>query len=735
MTRPRSTDPALEADLARAIGLHRSGHLSEAEAIYRRILARSPRHAHTLNYLGTLLAASGRAEEGLDLLKRSVREAPQVPELHLNLGDALAASGRLEAAESALKRALQQRRSPEALAKLGVVLLRQGKMQPAAHQLEQALKLAPESVDIRCNLAVIRAQQDEAPAARRLLAGAMALAPAHLDALNATAALDQQQGRLAEAAGWLRRTLAVAHAFAPAHANLGMTLDQLGDRTAAARHDRTALALSPGDPNAWGNFGNLIQGQGRPTEAEAALRRATRLQPGNATAWSNLGRTLNAQGRFVDAVAAYRRALELDPHHAPARSNLIFLSHFDPSFTPERIFAEHVAFGQVHEPELSRQRRPHANPREPERRLRLGYVSADLGRHPVGYFLAPVLPRHDPAAVEVVCYSDRAVEDDMTALFRSASSEFNRISGLSDDALAEMIRRDRIDVLVDLAGHTAGNRLLAFARKPAPVQVTWLGYYDTTGLTTIDAVLADPWEVEPGDERWYVEKVVRLPTGRLCYGPPADAPKVSAPPAAAAGRISFGSFNHVAKLTDATLAAWGRILSAVPDARMVLRSPPLADATYRDRLAQRSRRLGLDPARLDMGTATQRGILEAYGEIDLALDPFPFPGGLTTCESLWMGVPVVTLRGGHPVTRQSVSFLSRVGLPQLIADSVDDYVALALSLAQSPGRLAEMRRELRPRMAASSLTDGVAAARAVEAAIRGLWRSWCGGAKPSPSKA
>ncbi len=727
MTRSPPTDPALDADLARAVGLHRSGNLGEAEAIYRRVLSKAPRQALALNYLGTLLAASQRAEEGLDLLRRSVREAPQVPELHLNLADALAASGRLDAAESALKRALQQRRSPEALAKLGVVLLQQGKTQPAAHQLEQALKLAPESVDIRCNLAVIRARQDDAPAARRLLAGAIALAPAHLDALNATAALDQQQGRLVKAASWLRRTLATAPAFAPAHANLGMTLDQLGDRAAAAQHDRMALALSPGDPNAWANFGNLILGQGRPTDAEARLRRATHLQPRNAMAWSNLGRTLNAQGRFVDAIATYRHALELDPLNAPARSNLLFLSHFDPSFTPEAIFAEHVAFGRVHEPELARQRHPHANTREPDRRLRLGYVSADLGRHPVGYFLAPVLPRHDPASIEVVCYSDRAVEDDMTALFRRASSAFNNISGLSDDALAERIRRDRIDVLVDLSGHTAGNRLLTFARKPAPVQVSWLGYYDTTGLTAIDAVLTDPWEVEAGDERWYVETVLRLPTGRLCYGPPADAPEVSALPMAATGRITLGCFNHVAKLTDATLAAWGRILEALPEARLVLRSPPLADATYRDRLARRCHRLGLDPTRLDMGAATQKGILEAYGSVDLALDPFPFPGGLTTCESLWMGVPVVTLKGSHPVTRQSVSFLSRVGFPELIAESIDGYVALAVSLARSPGRLAGMRRELRPRMETSPLTDGIAAARAVEAAVRCLWRSWCRG--------
>ncbi|MBM3532264.1 MAG: tetratricopeptide repeat protein [Alphaproteobacteria bacterium] len=725
MSRQRPTDPALDSELARGLSFHRAGQALSAEATYRAVLERAPDHPHALNYLGTLLAAGSRSEEGIELLRRSVRQAPGVPEFQLNLADALMATGRADIAESVLKRALQIRRGADVLAKLGLALMHQGKLKPATHQLDQALALAPQAVDVRCNLATLRAQAGEADAARSLLASALALVPSHLDSLNARAVVEQNHGDLPSAATWCRRTLAVSASFAPAHGNLSAVLSALAQRAASARHARLALALSPGAHGTWSNIGNLMQANGWPAEAEIFLRRATRLAPDYAVAWSNLGRTLNAQARFPEAIAAYRRSLDLDPLYAPAYSNLLFLSHFDPSFSSEQIFEEHVAFGRRHESAARRDRRPHANTREPERRLRIGYVSADFGRHPAGYFLKPVILNHDPAAVDVLCFSDRTVEDDMTELFRNASSAFRRTIGMTDARLAELIREDRIDVLIDLSGHTGGNRLPLFARKPAPVQVSWLGYYDTTGLESIDAVLADPWEVEPGDERWYVEKVIRLPTGRLCYSPPTEAPEVTPLPMTARGSVTFGCFNHVAKLTDATLGAWSRILAAVPGSRLVLRSPPLADPSYRASFFERCRRLGLAPHRLDMAAATPTQILTEYGMIDLALDPFPFPGGLTTCESLWMGVPVVTLKGRHPVTRQSVSFLARVGHAELITTSVDAYVDLVVSLARAPERLAAIRGGPRAKMAASPLTDGAGAARAIEAALRQLWKSWC----------
>jgi protein O-GlcNAc transferase len=722
----RLQDQAADAELARGLGLHRAGRLGEAEAAYRAALARNADHPHAMNYLGVLLAAAGRNEEALDLLRRSVKRLPSVPEFHLNLADVLIGLGRLDGAETALRKALHLKRSAAALTKMGQLLYRLGRTRPAVHQFEQALALDPSHLDARQNLGTVLAQLGESDRARGLLRGALAVAPTHAGALNTLAALAQTNGDMAEATRHLGRVLALEPGLAPAHANLGLVLETLGSGAAAARHSRKALALSPADAHVWSNVGNLMHGLRQPADSERMLLRSLGLDASSAGTWSNLGRVLNAQARFVPAVAAYRQALALDPLHVAARSNLLFLSHFDPSFTAERILAEHIAFGRLHEPRFERERRPHANPREPERRLRVGYVSSDFGRHPVGYFLRQVLPHHDPAMVEVFCYSDRMQEDDLTMLFRDASTAFRRVVGMSDDALAALVRSDGIDVLVDLNGHTAGHRLLVFARKPAPVQASWLGYYDTTGLTTMDAVLADPWEVEPGDERWYVEKVQRLPTGRLCYGPPAEAPEVGPLPAAAQGFVTFASFNNVAKLTDRVVAVWSELLRRLPTARIVFRSGVLADAGYRGRFLQRFEAHGIDRERLDAAATTPQGALEAYGSTDIALDPFPFPGGLTTCEALWMGVPVVTMKGAHPVTRQSVSFLGRVGLPDLVATDEASYVEIVLALARDPGRMAELRRGLRTRMSESTLTDGAAGARALEQAYRSLWRDWCG---------
>jgi len=725
MTRPRPTDPALEAELARGVALHRAGRTGEAEAAYRSVLARAPEHAFALNYLGTLLASSGRLEEGIELLRRSVKRAAGVPELHLNLADAMTVAGRLDGAEAALKKALQLRRGPEVLVKLGRVLLQQGKLRPAAHQLEQALAIAPDDANALVALAVVRAQLDDSPEARTLFAKAIALIPTHTDAINGLATLSQQHGEPTQARAWLRRAIAIAPGLASAHGNLATTLDVLAERDASLRHARIALALGPAAASGWVAYGNATLAAGAAAAAETRLRRASVLAPGDPLVWSNLGRALAAQGRFLDARRVYLRGLDLAPGLAPLRSNLLYLSQLDPGWSQDEILTEHAAYGRIQEAQFRSERRAHANARDPGRRIRIGYVSPDLARHPVGFFLSQVAPHHDSDAIEVFYYSDRVIEDAMTETFRRDAALFRRTASLTDRALADLVRADGIDVLIDLAGHTAGNRLPVFARRPAPVQLSWLGYFGTTGLTTIDAVLADPWEVGPEDERWYVEKVERLATGRLCYGPPADAPAVSPAPLTTAGQISLGCFNRPVKITDEVISTWSRIMAAVPEARLVLRSQAYEDPGFRAGFVERCRAFGIAPGRLDLGATGASGSLAAYATVDLALDPFPFTGGLTTCEALWMGVPVVTLRGDRPVSRQAVSFLSRVGLESLVTDSTDAYVETVLALARDPRRLAAIRNELRPRMAASPLTDGEAAARAVETAIRRLWRSWC----------
>ena len=353
-------------------------------------------------------------------------------------------------------------------------------------------------------------------------------------------------------------------------------------------------------------------------------------------------------------------------------------------------------------------------------------MSADFGRHPVGYFLAPLLARHDRDRLAVVCYSGVMQEDDLTQRFRSQASGWRKIAGMSEAALAEQVRADGIDILIDLAGHTAGNRLRAFARRPAPVQATWLGYWFTTGLAAIDYALMDETTVPPGEERHFVETVIRLPS-RFCYAPPAHAPEVGPPPLLARGAPTFGSFNNLAKLTPEVAALWARVLHAVPGARLVLKWATLADPGRRRRIEEMFGSHAIAPERLDLRPRSEHAaMLAEYADIDVALDPFPFTGGLTSCEALWMGVPVVTLPGERPVSRQTLGFLDLVGLSDMLAArDADSYVAIAAGLVADPERLAALRAGLRARMAASRLCDGPAFAREFEAALRGMWRTWC----------
>jgi protein O-GlcNAc transferase len=370
---------------------------------------------------------------------------------------------------------------------------------------------------------------------------------------------------------------------------------------------------------------------------------------------------------------------------------------------------------------------PHDNAPLPDRRLRVGYVSADLGRHPVGYFLAPVLAAHDRAGFAIHCYSARTAEDDITARCKAASESWQIVAGLDDAALAERIRADGIDILVDLAGHTGDNRLRCFALKPAPVQVTWLGYPGTTGLREIDYRLTDAI-VDPvgAADALSSEILVRLPNGFLCYTPPAGFDP-AAPPASTAGGITFGSFNNLAKFDAEAAALWARILHRVPGSRLLLKSLQTADPpSWRRYLALfAAHGIAADRVVALPWLPSAADNLAAYGQLDIALDPFPYNGTTTSCDALWMGVPVVTLAGNRHAGRVGASIVRRLGMAELIAATPDDYVEIAVRLAADPGRLAALRGELRERFRASPLHDSRGLARDIEAAYRTMWQRWC----------
>jgi predicted O-linked N-acetylglucosamine transferase (SPINDLY family) len=567
----------------------------------------------------------------------------------------------------------------------------------------------------------------------------LAARPHHADAphlfaqayLGLGAAL-KNQGKLDEALAAYRKAIEIEPDLVEASYNLGNALKTLGRLDEAVVAYRHTIRIRPGLLQAHCNLGNALCDQGQPDEAVAAFRQAIRIKPDHANAHLNLGSTLSEQGKIEEAVAACREAIRLRPDFAEARSNLVFSLNLVDGISAGEIFEAHRAWDARHA-----RRTPgfdaHANDRSIGRRLKVGYVSPDFRLHSVAYFLEPLLRNHDRNDVEVFCYSGVSAPDPATERFKSLADRWTTTVAMSDDALADGIRSDGIDILVDLAGHTARNRLPVFARKPAPVQVTWLGYPNTTGLEAMDYRLVDAVTDPEGEaDAFASEALMRLPGGFLCYGARDDAPAPGTAPCLATGFVTFGSFNNPAKLSGATLDVWARLLTRLPTARLLLKGKPFAEAAtraiYLDRLAER----GIAADRIELVSwLPEREHLALYDRVDIALDPFPYNGTTTTCEALWMGVPVVTLRGDRHAGRVGASLLTQIGLSDLAADSVEAYVETAVALTSDPERLCELRRSSRPRMSASSLCDASAFARKVEAAYRTMWQRWC--ETPAPS--
>jgi predicted O-linked N-acetylglucosamine transferase (SPINDLY family) len=477
------------------------------------------------------------------------------------------------------------------------------------------------------------------------------------------------------------------------------------------------------------NLGVLLRRLGRLEEATRPLKLAIKLDPGHSQASNNLAITEADQGRLHDAEKRLIASLERDPSYAVGHSNLVYFLNFRDDVDGRRLFEAHLEWGRRHaEPRAPEAPPEPANP-DPLRRLRVGYVSPDFRRHSVSYFFAPVLEAHDRDRFEIFCYAELYNPDEVTERLRAASDGWVSITGLREDAAARRIEQDRVDILVDLAGHTADNRLLLFALRPAPIQVSWLGYPNTTGMRAMDYRLADAVVEPPGlaDEQ-SVERVVRLPHGFHCYEPPADAPAVTPLPAASSRTVTFGSFNDLKKIQPAVIRSWARIMQRVPGSRLWLKCSSFGDAPTRELYAEAFERHGIERDRLTMipRVASTREHLELYGRIDIALDSFPYNGTTTTCEALWMGVPVVALWGDRHAGRVSASLLGRVGLEDWVAEDPGSYEELAVSWGSRLEDLARLRAGLRQRIAESPLCDPRRITRSIECAYRQMWRVRCG---------
>jgi predicted O-linked N-acetylglucosamine transferase (SPINDLY family) len=463
---------------------------------------------------------------------------------------------------------------------------------------------------------------------------------------------------------------------------------------------------------------------GRIAEATTTAKLATALSPESAIARANLAAILHHQRRLDEAITCFRSCVTANPSNARLHSDLLFTLNYHSETMAEDLYAEAARWWQWYGEPLSHEIRPHLNTRDPERRLRIGYVSPSFCDHVVATFIEPVLCFHNRQQFEVFCYSDVSRPDQTTACLQGYAHTWRNTVALSDADLTELVRRDSIDILVDLAGHTSNNRLGVFARKPAPLQVSYLEYPSTTGLKTIDYKLTDAIADPPVCDRFYHEALLRLPGCGWCYQPPVEAPRPNALPALATGRITFGCLNNPAKITDVMLCLWAQILLSITGARLVLLyCGDLADRqTILGCFAER----GVLPERIELVCKTpHQQYLHSYQRIDIGLDPFPYNGHTTTCDALWMGVPIATLSGTRHVSRVGESVLSAIGHRQLVARTPEEYVSIATSLARDLQRLRDLRSSLRNQTQHSALADGAALVKHMEAMYRDIWCGWC----------
>ncbi|CAA6604341.1 TPR repeat-containing protein [Rhodospirillaceae bacterium LM-1] len=697
-----------------------------AAPLLLRALAVNPEDGQAQLALGRSLRAMDRSFDARKHLEAAVRLLPEDADAHFQLAELLEGDGDAELAsrhyQAARALAPDLAAIPAALAHLHGV---RGDKQTAQRLYLEAIALKP-SAEIHTAYAGLLAGQGQIDAAIAQFEAAVALDPKNPQAWNNLSGPLKLRGRLKESVAALKKAVALAPGNALIHNNLALALRLEEGAAEALEHAKLAISLKPDYADAYQNMGYILNLLGQHEAAVAALHRAIAIDPGNAIYHGALGHVLNGQGAVEEAIQAFRRSLDLDPASALVRSNLLMTLCYSKEIAPEALYAEHRRFGDIHQSKIPPA--PHANARDPAKRLRIGYVSPDFRTHSVSYFFEPVLAGHDRRAVEVFLYANHLHGDAVSDRLKGMADQWREIRGLADDEAEALIRSDGIDILVDLAGHSADNRLPLMARKPAPIQGTWIGYPNTTGLSAIDFrftdAIADPVGFCDG---LHSERLERLPNGFLCFRPPEEAPDIEPIKPRGLGQAVFGCFNNHAKVSPYVTRLWADLLKELPEAVLMLKNRSMDDPRARAEILDRFASNGIDPQRIKtVGRIPGRGgHLAAYNLVDISLDTHPYSGTATTCESLWMGTPVVTLAGPTHVSRVSASLLHRVGLDDLVAASPEEYVLKAVSLALDHARLAELRLALRDRLRSSPLLDAAGCAAEVEAAYRRMWVDWC----------
>ena len=702
------------------------GDIEEAGICCRKVIALQPDHGEAHANLGNVLFYKGRHDEAIEHYRTAIRINPGNAAAHNNLGNALKSTGHPDEAMESYKCAIAA--NPNYVVahyNFGIALQEVGRPEEAGDCFRRAVALNPNYAEAYNNLGTVLKGQLRLEEAKDALQRALAIKPNYAEAIYNLANVYLAMGQLEAAVEHFRQAIFIKPDYADAYNNLGNALNELGQAELAIENHKRAIALNPEHVGAFNNLGIILRNQGRMQAAEDMIMRALQIQPDFADAYNTLGNIRSWQGNASDAVKMFQKTLELSPDQVKAHSNFLMTMHYLPDYSAEDLLAAAREWNARHAqdvPVLT----PPANLPDPNRRLRIGYVSGDFCSHPVGFFIEAVLSHHDKQLFEIFCYYNDNIQDDLNSRLRKCADKWRNIERLSDQAVAERIRQDGIDILIDLSGHTFGHRLLAFARRPSPIQATWMGYFATTGLAAMDYIIADRYVIPSEEERYYTENVERLPDGYLCFTTP-DLPLPVAPlPALSQGAITFGCFNNPAKLTPEVVACWSTLLHALPDARLLLKYKSLADEKVRKHFQDLFAAHSVDVQRIKFsGQSPRDEYLASYNEIDICLDPFPFNGCTTTVEALWMGIPVITLRGNRFAGHMGETIMKNLNLGEFVADNQDSYVKKAIALAADLSRLSRFRSSMRDQLKNSPLCNGIAFTRDLESIYRKIWTNWC----------
>jgi predicted O-linked N-acetylglucosamine transferase (SPINDLY family) len=739
--------------------LRELGNFHDAELAFQQAISIKPDLVYAYFNLASMQMEHNRLDDAAFNFSKSFEIKPDFFEAMSSFADILLKQGKYVEAIQCYEKFLSViPDSALTFYNLGVAYKHCHDLAKAIDCYQNAITLNPSFAEAYCNMGNILFEQKKLTDSMNCYRKTLEINPGYYNAYYGLGILLEEQNKLDEALDCYRKVISLQPDHADAYGNLGNILVTHGKLDEAICSYQKALELQPLSVSSWVNLGNIFKGKGILEEALACYQKALEFEPGLVEAHINLGNVLKDQGHLDAAIDSYQKALILNPESAEAynnmggifkergnlnaaidyfrkalllkpddaviHSNLLLALQYSASIDFPDIFSEHLRFAERFEEPLKKHWQPHLNIRDPDRKIKVGYVSGDFRNHAVAYFIEPLLAHHDKSKIEIFCYYNHTLHDTHTKRIAAHSNHWIPCSGMSDESLAERIRTDEIDILVDLSGHTAHNRLLVFARKPAPLQASWIGYVGSTGLTAMDFRITDSYMDPHGiTEQFHTEKLVRLSDTSVIYSPDTDCPPVNQLPALTSNELVFASLNSLSKVNQPTIDLWGQILYALPHARLMLAN--VKDNETRQRLLEMFCQAGITTERLTLQPRMSSfDYMKMHQNIDIALDPFPYNGGATTLHSLWMGVPVITLAGNHMVSRYGVSLMSRVGLEEFITYSKEEYLQRAIQLAHNLSDLNHIRQSLRSRMSAPS-NNPENITRKFEAAYRDMWKAWC----------